>query len=240
MTWIVELSGDQHSLRALEEFFPLDAIVIASDDKYRLAPVLFTDVDEYQEVEKIAKQEVDLLNGYLKVFLPNRMRIALGHISRHDPGKPKVHYVSVVENIGVSASIVGLKLGDEEAIFMKPDHGPGLQQWREIVRQDETVRDVFEYLQGALNDWSNLGRIIEAIEHDLGGREKLLATGWADSESLKSFGATANNPRVAGATARHGARRFDPPKKPMEIHQARIMVLEVARHWIVAKINGRQ
>jgi hypothetical protein len=240
MTWTVELCGDQHSLRALEECATSDAVVIASGGKYRLSPVLFSDVVEYQEVERIAKHEVELLNAYLKVFLPNRMRIALGPISSLEPNRTKVHYVSVVESIGVSASLVGLKLGDEEAVFMKPVHGPGLQLWRDIVGRDQAVRDVFEYLQGALNDWSNLGRIIEAIEHDLGGREKLLATGWTDSESLKSFSATANNPRVAGATARHGARKFDSPKKPMEIDQARIMVLEVTRLWVLAKINGQQ
>lgn len=235
MTWIVELDGDQHSLHELEEAFRGDVSVILLDGKYRLDPVLFVNAADYGEVKAIAQQEVDLFNAYIRVFLPGYQKTALGHISREEPGKPKVKYVSVVEGLAMSARLVGIKLGDEKGVILAPDRGPGLRAWQRLISAEPAVGDVYGYLRGSLSDWSNLGRIMEAVEHDVGDRDSLIATGWVDAQSIRAFHATANNPLVAGTTARHGARKFESPKKPMEIHEARGLVLRVVRRWIEAK-----
>lgn len=236
MTWIVELSGDQHALRELEEGFRGETPVLVVDGQYRLDPALFAQTDDYQAVKEIGRREVDYLNGYIRLFLAGRQKIAVGNISREPPDQPKVHYVSVEESLVMSARLVGFKLGDDEAVIQELDRGPGLLAWRELVQNDPVVADALNYLQGALNDWTNLARIIEAIEHDLGRQDDLIATGWVDGRSLKAFHATANNPLVAGVTARHGARRFEVPKSTMEIREARHLVLNVASKWIAAKI----
>lgn len=238
MTWIVELDGDRRSLRDLEEGFRGQMPVILVDENYRLDPLLFVAVDDYGTVKTLARQEVDYLNVYIRIFLPGRQKIAMGHISREELGKPKVTYASLQDALVVSAALVGFKLGDDEAIILEPDRGPGPQAWRTLVQAEPVVEDVFKYLQESLNDWSNLGRIIEAIEHDLGGRDSLVATGWVDARSIKAFHATANNPLAAGVTARHGARKYDAPRTPMEPYDARNMVLIVTRKWIAAK-SGR-
>src|SRR5690606_956248 len=93
------------------------------------------------------------------------------------------------------------------------------------------------YLQGPLSDWTNLARIMEAIEHNTGNEMKLIATGWVDEQSIKAFHASANNPLVAGVTARHGARKFGIPKATMEVYEARQLVLDVTRKWIDAKMD---
>lgn len=100
------------------------------------------------------------------------------------------------------------------------------------------MADVLNHLQDALNDWTSLARIIEAIEHDVGRQDDLIATRWVDGHSLKTFHATANNPLVAGVTARHGARKLDVPKSMMKIQEARHLVLSIAGKWIAAKIAG--
>ncbi len=236
MTWIVELSGDQHTLRELEEGFRGQTTVLVVDGQYRLDPVLFAQTDDYQLVKDIARREVDYLNGYVRLFLAGRQKIAVGNISRESPDEPKVHYVSMHDSLGVSARLVSFTLGDDEAVIREPDRGPGLQAWRALVQGDPVVADVLDYLKGALDDWTNLARIIEAIEHDVGRQDDLIATGWVDGQSLKAFHATANNPLVAGVTARHGARKFQIPKSTMDIHEARQLVLNVAGKWIAAKI----
>lgn len=235
MTWVVELSGDQHALRELEEGFRGETPVLVVDGQYRLDPALFAQTDDYQAVKELGRREVDYLNGYIRLFLAGRQKIAVGNISRESPDHPKVHYVSVEDSLVMSARLVGFKLGDDEAVIRELERGPGLLAWRALVQRDTVVADVLNYLQGALNDWTNLARIIEAIEHDL-GRQDLIATGWVDGRSLKAFHATANNPLVAGLTARHGARRFEVPKSTMEIHEAKRLVLNVAGKWIAAKI----
>ncbi|TDK26263.1 hypothetical protein E2F46_06620 [Luteimonas aestuarii] len=236
MTWIVELSGDQHALRELEEGFRGETPVLVVDGKYQLDPALFAQTDDYQAVKVIAGREVDYLNGYIRLFLAGGRKITVGNISRESPDEPKVHYVSMRDGLAISARLVGFTLGDDEAVIREPERGPGLQAWRALVQGDPVVADVLAYLKGALDDWTNLTRIIEAVEHDVGRQDDLIATGWVDGQSLKAFYATANNPLVAGVTARHGARKFQIPKSTMDIHEARQLVLKVAGKWIGAKI----
>ena len=236
MTWIVELSGDQHALRELEEGFRGETPVLSVDGKYRLDPALFAQIADYQAVKVIARREVDYLNGYIRLFLAAGRKIVVGNISRESADEPKVHYVSMQDSLVVSTRLVGFKLGDDEAIIREPDRGPGLQPWRALVQGDRVVADVQGYLMSTLDDWTNLARIIEAIEHDVGRQDDLIATGWVDGQSLKAFHATANNPLVAGVTARHGARKFDVPKSTMKMDEAKRLVLNVASKWIVAKI----
>jgi hypothetical protein len=236
MRWIVELSGDQHSLRELQTSFHGETPVLLVAGQYRLDPELFAQTDDYQTVKTIAGREVVYLNGYIRVFLSGRQEIAVGDISCDSPGQPKVHYVTVEDSLVVSARLVGFKLGDEEAVIRKSERGPGPNAWRALVQRDPVVADVLSYVQGALNDWTNLARIMEAIEHDVGRQKDLVATGWVDGPSLKAFHATANNPLTAGLTARHGARKFDVPKSTMDIHEARHLVLNVTGEWIAAKI----
>jgi len=59
MTWTVELSGDQHSLRELEEGFREEGSVVLVSGQYRLDPALFAEVDDYESVKTIAQREVD-------------------------------------------------------------------------------------------------------------------------------------------------------------------------------------
>lgn len=236
MTWIVELNGDQHALRELEEGFRGKTTLMLVDGQYRLDPALFAGGDEYETVKTIAHREVDYLNGYIRIFLTGCQKIAVSNISRQSPDQSKVHHVSAEDGLVVSARLIGFMLGDDEAVIREPDHGPGLHAWRALLQKDLVVADVLNYVQGALNDWTNLARIIEAIEHDVGRQDDLIGTGWVDGRSLKAFHATANNPLVAGVTARHGARKFEVPKSTMEIHEAKRLVLNVAGKWIAAKI----
>lgn len=235
MVWIVELGGDLHSLRVLEECSRENPGVIASNGGYQLAPSLLADVEDFQRAQVVSGREVDLLNGYLRIFFPERGRIAVDHISRQLPNGSKMHFVSIVDSISVSGSIGGFSFGEEGAGPVKIGTAIELQRWRDVAGSDESVQDVLAYMKGSLNDWSNLGRIVEAVEHDLGGRDGVIAKGWADPDVLKSFNATANNPRAAGVTARHGARKFDLPRKPMSIHEARAMVLKLVKSWICEK-----
>ncbi|MCX7514247.1 hypothetical protein ACFWZ3_05415 [Frateuria sp. GZRR35] len=112
-----------------------------------------------------------------------------------------MHFASIKDGLKLSAEIVAIRLGEDEAVVMATRRGPGPSAWRALVQREAVVEDVFKYMQGPLDDWSNLGRIIEAIEHDLGGRDSLVALGWVDAQAIKTFRATANNPKVAGATA---------------------------------------
>lgn len=236
MAWIVELGGDQHTLSELEESFREEAVVVLVDGKYRLPSELFSETSDYAAVKIIAEREVEYLNGYLRVFLPGRRPIATSHIHQQEPGKPKVAYVTVTESLAVSARLVGLRLGDDEGILEVSQPGPGFKTWRTIIQNNQAMADVFEYMKKPLNDWSNLGRTLEVIEHDFDDRDALIATGWIDEESLKRFHATANNPVVAGATARHGARKYKAPKQPMGIDEARTMVISIVRQWIEEKL----
>lgn len=180
----------------------------------------------------------DCLNAYARLFLTAHRKIAVGNISRKEPDKPKVHYATITDVLVISARLIGIRLGDDEGVFQDPDRGPGLRAWRALVLTEQVVADVLQYLQNPLDDWSNLGRIIEAIEHDAGGIDKLVATGWVDERSLKRFHATANNPLVAGVTARHGARKYKAPGNPMDTHEARSLITGIVRKWIIAKIGA--
>lgn len=236
MTWIVDLSGDQQTLRQLQNGFGGETPVLLVDGQYQFDPAIFAQSGDYETTKTIAHREVDLLNEYIRIFLFGKQRIDVGNISRKLPDQPKVHYASIEERLVLSARLVGFTLGGDEAVILRQENGPGLNAWRALVQKDPAAEDVLKYVQGSLDDWTNLARIIEIIEHDVGKPADFIATGWVDGRRLKAFHATANNPLVAGVTARHGARRFETPKLTMDINEARQLVLNVVQKWIAARI----
>lgn len=152
MIWIVELSGDQHALRELEEGFRGKTTVLVVNGKYRLDPALFAQIGDYQMIKVIAGREVEYLNGYIRLFLVGRWKIAVGNISRESPDEPKVHYVSVCDSLVASARLAGFTLGDDEVVISGPARGPGFHTWRALVQGDPVVKDLQDYLAGALDD----------------------------------------------------------------------------------------
>jgi len=238
MTWTVELAGDRRSIQKLEDYCRGEGSIVIESGRFRLDPKLFDGIDDYESVKTIAEQEVNFLNGYVRLFLAAHQEIAVGNISREEPGGPRVHYVTITERLFISDAILSFRVGEDGAVIADANRGPSLRVWLELIRRNRVAGDVLQYLLGPLDDWSNLGRILEAMEHDVGGRAQLARTGWVSELSLKRFHMTANNPSVAGPTARHGARRFQAPDDPMTISEARGLVTDIARKWMIARMGG--
>lgn len=87
MMWIVELSGDQHGLQKLDQSFPGQVPLVLADGRYRLDPALFAKLDDHAAVRAIAQQEVDYLNGYVRLFLTGCQPLAFGPVSLEQAGQ---------------------------------------------------------------------------------------------------------------------------------------------------------
>ncbi len=240
MVWNVEIVCDQPILANLAAGLHGEGVVVASEGGHKLNPTLFDSTSSYDEVMAIANRAVDEICGFLKLFLGTRSGVHVGRVSREAPGEPRVHYISIVDSIVLSSSVVGGTLGDgvdsplagAEAVLQSPDYRKSLAAWQTFVRNHRAAEDVLNYLAGSLSDWTNLWRLVEVVEHDVGGERALLDSGWVDAERYKLFKRTANDPAMAGPTARHGARKNIPTPEPMSMSEARSLALQMLRRWV--------
>lgn len=242
MIWDVEIVCDQPILADFADGLYGEGVVVASGASHKLNPTLFDSTASYDEAMAIAGRAVDEINGFLKVFLRSRAKVSVGRVSREEPGEPRVHYISVMDSVSLWSSVFGGTLGSgvdaspagAAVVLQLPDYRNSFAAWQAFVREHRAAEDVLKYLAGSLSDWTNLWRLVEVVEHDVGGERALLDLGWVDAERYKLFKRTANDPAVAGPTARHGARKNMPTPGPMDISEARSLTLEILRRRVAA------
>ena len=95
------------------------------------------------------------------------------------------------------------------------------------------VSNVLRWIGQPHLNYVALYRIFEAIREDIGGNQALLDTGWISKSEQSRFTQTANSLDAVGDEARHGSASVRMPAKPMDMLEARPMILGVARRWLV-------
>lgn len=111
MIWDVEIVCDQPILADLADGLHGEGVVVASGASHKLNPTLFDSTARYDETMAIASHAVDEINGFLKLFLGTGAKVSVGRVSREEPGEPRVHYISVMDSVSLSSSVVGGTLG---------------------------------------------------------------------------------------------------------------------------------
>jgi hypothetical protein len=237
MMWVVEVSGERHTLQALDasriEGSPLQGV----EGVYRLDPARFEGLKEPSEVRRRGEELLASLRIYQVLYALAPGQIGLGQIREIVQGQPTTHHVSVVEALMTTASLVSIQLGDGTIAYAKQSSGPSFDRFETALQGRHSGEQLKSYLAQPLNDWTNLARIIELIKHAVGGAQALEARGWASQKELKRFDHTANHPS-SGPTARHSVDRTLPPDAPMTLDEGKELALSLTRNWLLDQASS--
>jgi hypothetical protein len=104
----------------------------------------------------------------------------------------------------------------------------------QLIFQDSNVEKVVR-LHGPPVSWSNLYKIFEVIEGDVG--RLIVDLKWMTKSQITRFTQTAQSPQVIGDDARHGRQKQEPPKKSMILQQASELITQLTHRWIDHKLS---
>ena len=85
-------------------------------------------------------------------------------------------------------------------------------------------------------DWSQMYRVLEAVESD----RDIVEAGWITKKQRNLFKHTANSVTASGDKARHGREVHDPPKSPMSEETAKTLLDKIIANWIDEKDSSKR
>lgn len=183
------------------------------------------------EVEKVGAEEVATLNALLHLEHGRASALVrFAGVQQVDGGGGRVlhaHQHEAADARDYADAEGGVAFGTP-----RPPQAAVRVQMRDA---NHTVAKVLR-LYGATpgGSWSDLWPIAELIWDDLGGRDAAAKALQVEDETER-FGATANNPHVAGDKARHGVFKKPLPRRTMSLTEAQDYVDAMVKRWLATK-----
>lgn len=216
--WSVELIGKSSDLVDFTLWFPDEpAKVVANGDRFFLEGELFEKILDHGDVRIIAEERLKLMRAAIK--------LGCGGLSSY----PAVGTIYRLDNLGLRHAFspgvnLTVKIGIEVRSFNDSNQRPtALQKRVESSTKNESLHAAMILWADDNRSWPRLYRILEEIEHALGGR-KVHEAGLTSKALRECFTQTANHHETAGADSRHGPKGWKPPKKPMSIRDAQAFI----------------
>lgn len=236
--WQIYVKGDKGNLKRTMNLFSMkrDGFEIKNENnQFYIEANLET--EDVNEVRKEGEKIVSRINGALKLFLDKDGNIqlveskALRKIGKD--GNSAAVFVSGSAEMKVNMS-GKFSVGDGKGnITTYPDDK--ISDFVKAGSSNATINKVLK-LSSNLENWVNLYRIYEVIEEDIGSKEEIANFGWASVKRIKLFKRTANSSEAIGSKARHGHKKYKPPKNPMSLKSAKALVKNLIIHWVKHKI----
>jgi hypothetical protein len=108
-----------------------------------------------------------------------------------------------------------------------------LQTRLSIAWRDPNLKKAHRIFGSREHNWHNLSNVLEIVQSDIAG--KIAKAGWATQAELDRFTHTANSAAAIGDDARHGHEKFQPPKNPMSLTEAKSLITGILTPWIDSK-----
>lgn len=230
MKWIICLSGDKEDLYELSKSLNTrDLTVFKDENQYYLQSSLISSVDEYKDVSEKVKELIDLINGATKLALGTRNTISVSdiYILKDDGGRILFGSAELSASMRVRASYQIIRADGTIELCNPADSIPN---WLELSQKNELIHKVIKLISYSSDSWVGLYKIFEVIDKD----SIIRSFSSVSSENLKRFTQTANSYKAVGMEARH-ALDFEPPKKPMNITEARSLIYVIVNEWLRQK-----
>jgi len=236
MKWQVRLDGPQHELAELSRSLCSEILSLSKDkhDQYYLASTKFESCSTADEVLTVSEHILAVLNGATKLALGGNLGLSESGVLEQLANGAKNFYMYLSDTASARDSL-GVSITDTDGNIIE-EYKPAdpVLKWVTAGLTDDSVGKVFR-LFGREHNWAELYRIFEIIENDVGGINEIAIRGWSSKGQLKTFKHTANSPSAVGHHARHGKETTEPPKNPMLISEARVLIQTLVHHWLRSK-----
>jgi len=172
------------------------------------------------------------LNGILKIFMNSLEGIELGEVYKVDENGHQDVYMTFSANISVaSANSPTIKIESSDGTVEIHNPYDGISNLYQKSKGNTAKEKALRLISSSANlNWSDLYRIFEVVENDVGTSQ---VTSWLSNALVERFTHSANSVTAAGDQARHGKEKTKPPKNPMPIDEARSMIFTILRKWIM-------
>jgi hypothetical protein len=238
--WMVKLIGSDLDLRSLHRVLSRAQVqVVQEDDTFYFASPDFEAFHDASAVYLKARDALPSLNWAGVYNTSDFKGVRLAEVVEIEvDGNRKVAHMLEAEfiiNIGVSAELSTTVSTGSQIVAPRTVTELAI----EMSSEDDAVRRVMRLWSDKPLDWVNLYRIFEIIRYDARTLRSAKAKDLASSKEAKRFTHSADNPEVSGDDSRHGTRKYDPPRDPMTLQQARGFVRRLFETWIRAKSDAR-
>jgi hypothetical protein len=191
--WFARLTGDSWVLEQLSQLLRAsDLSMVKHDDAYYLRAMAFDDLAEAGDVHGLAKELLPLINGALKLHFGDVTPIDMDAVARvDDHGQLHVTMMfSATMRAGARMNATAQVLGADGVLLPPPPSN--IEHWTILAQRYPAAAHALRLFSYPLN-WSNLHRLLEVVEEDVGGERALEAKGWVNKPDIKRFTATANS-----------------------------------------------
>jgi hypothetical protein len=230
--WRVQLQGEQFDLQELKEILlDNDPCIIEEDSNFYLTSKAWDKLGESREVNAQAKAHIQDLENAAYLHHKDTASLGIGSIIRIDDDGKKHHFL-IAETGRFTFRVgrvrfKGIARGQAKTVQSRPEH-PVIK----ILRKSKNplVKDALRFYRKG--DWVNLYKAYEIVNDAVHGKHEMVRRGWVSKESINSFTQTAQSRKALGDDARHASVKFNPPKTPMTINEAKTIIGTLLQRWL--------
>jgi len=237
--WMVELKGERADFKYIQNMLCSSELgVIEENGKFYLRAAKFDTLSSLYDVRAQAKALLQYLNGAAKLESQSFQTVELGSAVKEGD---KVHRVLEL-GVGWSrswGSTIIVKHG-EQVPSKSPEEENELtavERYMVVAKECPEVAKVLGLLASEeTTSWGTLYKVYEVVRSDVGGA--MYKNEWIGESEERLFKRTANSPVAIGdEAARHGYQKEQPPPNPMSLTQARSLIANLVKRWILSKCS---
>ena len=232
--WMVELVGERFDLEYLrEQVCSAELGVTEEDGRFYLQAAEFESLSNIDGVRSQAKTLLQHLNGAAKLDSPSFKLVEIGSAVREGQ---KMHQVIEVASINIRCKLGVADILSSQSQKNNPEH-TNIEIWSVVASRYPEVAKVLVLLASEeTTSWGTLYKVYEGVWSDVRGA--MYENGWIRKSEASLFRRTANSPLAIGdEAARHGYQKEQPPPNPMSLTQARSLIGNLAKRWILSKCS---
>jgi len=221
--WFIELEGEKKDLRLLSELLNSPNLDVTEEKgAFILCSSTFDPALDSNAIDERSTNLIEVVNGAAKLYSRRYQGVTAKAVVRIDEDGKRLKYVTLTAR---ARDFTLTARGRDDLV----------ESWFSIAQADEHVTRALTLYGSLEHNWKNLYMLLEVIEADIGGEGALCGKGWVSKKKIKGFKHTANSFSAIGRDARHGHAKLQPPKTPMLLQDARMLIRSLLRQWLESK-----
>jgi hypothetical protein len=231
--WKAFLKGDDFDLHELSVLFSSgDTQVIKDGDSYHLASTMIDSRPDGRPFYQAARHVLALVNGVGQANSSAFRPIALTGSFKEGDHNHQVVIADPVEIRGYAYAAAVATVAGPDGNLVPPPPPPGPDRVKKAMRHADANEALQIIGRPEPTNWVDLYKVHEIVRDAMGGQIGLVNAGWVTKDDLSAFTASANRPDVTGPDARHARMSGGPPKRTMQIAEARDFIGRLLTTWL--------
>jgi hypothetical protein len=209
------------------------------DGYYYLRSSAFDQMTNSDAVRERALELLGYMNGSVKLRSGGSYRaVGFDVVTQIDESGNRHHHITLSSTIEARSRVTAkLTVGDHDVTEDASQPPSEVAALANLADQNEKIADALRFYERG--DWINLYKAWEVVCDAAGGSHEVVNKGWAAERDRSRFTGTAQSrtelgdeARHAGDEARHASDKYQAPKDPMTLDEARSFVKSVILAWV--------